>query len=333
MPSHYGKTREERRRELVNLGMSPQIIEIQLGIEGYPPDTQTEAGALRSPVAQPQPGESFTGPRDRGVSPSPAPTPSDLFAEFFPATAGRTPGISSPPLVLPEPERLPPPGVGSLTPPGTGLTPEGLVESQTPPQTADDLPGFLSGQDPFTGQVHDIPGLIQELSRTSGGRRDLFNDNLYSSPAYASSPSSVQSFLRGRFDPLETQYAAQGIVNPGQAPNFNTFLAGNPSALGGQGWRDLFGNIFSRFGGVGSAEDVSGLGGSQQLGYDTLRTQGADILNQAIGANVHPALANSASNVLGQRFANWSQALAGAPSNQWEFVRQQAPLWQAILGS
>ena len=216
--------------------------------------------------------------------------------------------------------------------PFIGATTEG--DGLLPPPTATAGAANAGGIDPFTGAVQDIAGFLRHLSKSESGRRRLFNENLTTSPAYLGAPSHVQQYLQSRFNPLEAQYLAQGITSPGEGAggNFNQFLGQTPNTLGGQGWRDLYGNIHQMFGGVGSAGDVAGLGGPQAAGYELLRNRGADIFGQAIQANLNPALAGAANRVLGQRFAGYSSAIQGAPSNQADFIRQQHPEWASILG-
>ena len=197
--------------------------------------------------------------------------------------------------------------------------------------TAADPSAFL---DPFTGQVSDIPGFLRYLSESKGGRQQLFREGLQGSGAYQNAPSSVRSFLGSRFNPLEAQYLAQGIAEPGRGlGNFADFSRQNAQGLGGQGWKDLFSNLWGQFGGVGSAADVDALGGPAAAGYDVLRNRGLELFGQAIQANLNPVLSRAADRVLGQRFADYGRAEAGAPSNQMEFLRQQLPGWQSILGN
>ena len=230
-----------------------------------------------------------------------------------------------------------PPSASAYVGPG-GRDPAAVFATEgdggLPPPGATGGATNAGGIDPFTGAVQDIAGFLRHLSESESGRRRLFNENLTTSPAYLGAPSHVQRYLQSRFNPLEAQYLAQGITSPGEGAggNFNQFLGQTPNTLGGQGWRDLYGNIQQMFGGVGSAGDVAGLGGPQAAGYEILRNRGADIFGQAIQANLNPALAGAANRVLGQRFAGYGAAVQGAPSNQADFVRQQYPEWASILG-
>ena len=214
---------------------------------------------------------------------------------------------------------------------GQQATGDGAGSPAGPAPAAPDASAFL---DPFTGQVSDIPGFLRYLSESKGGRQQLFGEGLQGSSAYQNAPSSVRSFLGSRFDPLEARYLAQGISEPGRGlGNFADFSRQNAQGLGGGGWRDIFSNLWGQFGGVGSAEDVDALGGPSAAGYDLLRNRGLDIFRQAVQANLNPVLSRAAGNVLGQRFANYGRAEAGAPSNQMEFIRQQLPGWASILGN
>ena len=193
------------------------------------------------------------------------------------------------------------------------------------------------GQDPYTGAVQDPLALLDFLSQDSQGREQLFDESLYGSASFASAPSHVRSFLASRFDPLEAQYLAQGITDPMGGSDFRSYLMENPQVAGGEEWRGLFDTINSLASGVQSEEDMMQLGqtqgGPSAAAYELLRNQGSDILGAAVGANIHPALANSARRQLSRDLMNYQSAAAGAPSNQAEFLRQQIPMWESILAN
>ena len=193
------------------------------------------------------------------------------------------------------------------------------------------------GQDPYTGAVQDPLGLLNFLSQDSQGREQLFDESLYTSPSYASAPSHVRSFLASRFDPLESQYLAQGIADPSGGSDFRSYLMDNPQVAGGDEWRNMFAAINSLASGVQSEQDMMQLGqaqgGPSAAAYELLRNQGADILGTAVGANIHPALANAARGQVVRDLMRYQSAAAGAPSNEAEFVRQQTPLWEQILAN
>ena len=275
------------------------------------------------------------GGDQRGRGAGPVPLTDETEREFkFPFLGTLTQGDGVPLVNPPDTSReFEFPFLGPVTEGDGGFQPPGPGEV-VPPPGATGGAANAGGIDPFTGAVQDIAGFLRHLSESESGRRRLFNENLTTSPAYLGAPSHVQQYLQSRFNPLEAQYLAQGITSPGEGAggNFNQFLGQTPNTLGGQGWRDLYGNIHQMFGGVGSAGDVAGLGGPQAAGYEILRNRGADIFGQAIQANLNPALAGAANRVLGQRFAGYGAAVQGAPSNQADFVRQQYPEWASILG-
>ena len=272
----------------------------------------------------------ITGPDGLPATPGPATPeklpPSNPGGGQPPAT---TPPIGTPPPAGPPggnlppppgtvPERTPPPGGGPATPPTTS------------PQ--DPAPAANPGIDPFTGRVTDVDAFLNFLSEDRGGRSRLFRESLGGSPGYVNAPSHVRSFMQSRFDPMEAAYVGGAIVDPASGGDFNAFMGGTGRAPSAEGWKGLFGDIWGKFGGVGSAEDVDALGGPDAAGYDALRNNALNIFGQAARANVNPALARSVDRVLGQRFADYGRATAGAPSNQFEFVRGQLPGWASILG-
>ena len=99
----------------------------------------------------------------------------------------------------------------------------------------------------------------------------------------------------------------------------------------------MFAAINSLASGVQSEQDMMQLGqtqgGPSAAAYELLRSQGGDILGTAVGANIHPALANAARGQIARDMMLYQSAAAGAPSNQAEFVRQQIPLWEQILAN
>ena len=76
----------------------------------------------------------------------------------------------------------------------------------------------------------DIPGFLRYLSESQGGRQQLFGENLRGNQGYQNAPSSVRGFLNSRFNPLEAQYIAQGITDPGTGlwATSLTFPGGTP---------------------------------------------------------------------------------------------------------
>ena len=301
-------SREERRRQLAALNVPDALIEKQLIDEGYnPPLTSTSPADVPPQVPQQPPAD------DSG------------FWDFLPWRGSDDP--------IPQ-QNAPDQGP---------LTIDQLI------QMFDDstLPGGPSGgpidagtygHDSFTGRVDNIQNLLQELSDTPGGRRELFNQSLDRSSSFAGAPGYVQRFLGSRFNPLEAQYVTQGLTNPGSSGDFQGFLSSNPGTLEPNEWKSLFNSINDLAGSVQSEEDLIALGatpgggGQNKVAYDILAEHGSNILKQAVSANVHPALATAARRELDRRFGDYSSAVQGAPSNQAEFVRQQAPLWESILG-
>ena len=193
-------------------------------------------------------------------------------------------------------------------------------------------------QDPFTGAITDIDAYLDELSGTPSARRGLFQENLGGSPQYLNAPRQVQSFLSGRFDPLNALYVGQSAADPSRpGEDFASFLGANQRSPTGENWRDLWGSINQNYGGVGSAEDLAalgrtpGVGGALEAGYTSLMNQGRNVFGQAVRSNVHPALSRAVDSVLNQRWNQWSGPTQGSPSNQMAFLQEQNPLWQSVL--
>ena len=71
----------------------------------------------------------------------------------------------------------------------------------------------------------------------------MFNESLYASPSWASTPEYVREFLRSRFYPLEAQYLALRALNLAVVGTFRDYLMSNPTTLSGEDWRSLFGHV------------------------------------------------------------------------------------------
>ena len=208
------------------------------------------------------------------------------------------------------------------------------------PQAPAPQPNVAAGLDEYTGGVNDIDAFLNNLSETRQGRQRQFNENLGGSTSFLNAPSHVQNYLSSRFKPLSLQYEAQAAAGQGggAGQNFNAFLGNTPQTLSPDAWRNLYGGLSNRFSGVGSAEDVAnigntpGTGGADALAYSFMRNRGADLFGQTVRSNLNPSLAKYADTVLGQRRAQWGAATQGSPSNQAEWLRQEQPKWNSVLG-
>ena len=304
---------EERYQELLQLGLPPELAQMQVTMEHG------------------------TAPPAATATPEPESQQPSLGARIAQGGMQSMPGIGELAGLMPwmRDDREEP--AAEPTAPSQEQLPPDLAQLLAGSTAAPDPLGGPVGQDPFTGGVMDIAGLIGSMSEDTGGRRQLFQESLGASPAFANAPSHVQSFLGSRFDPLEARYVAEGITDPGGGQDFHSFLGGNPQALGGEDWRSLFEAIRALTSGVQSADDITamgmapGSGGPSEAAYNTLRQHGGNILEQAVSANVHPALAGAVRQLLGRRLMEYGSAIAGAPSNQAEFVRQEAPQWEQVL--
>ena len=301
-------SREERRRQLAATNLSDALIELQLISEGFiPPLTPASPTAVPPQVPQQPP------PDDGG------------FWDFLPWSGSDDP--------IPQQNA---PDQGPLTVDQLIQMFDDSTLSGGPSGGPVDAGTF--GHDPFTGRVDNIQNLLQGLSETPGGRRELFNQSLDRSAAFAGAPNYVRNFLGSQFNPLEAQYVTRSLTDPGASGDFQGFLSSNPGTLEPNEWKSLFNSINDLAGSVQSQEDLLALGttpgggGLNKTAYEVLREHGSNILKQAVSANVHPALATAARGELDRRFRDYSSAVQGAPSNQAEFVRQQAPLWESILG-
>ena len=319
---------EERLQELVSLGLPEELARLQVerefgtvpGSSPAQPATPIEAA---TPTPTPTPAPDSPGLFDRlktGAMEAPMLPGGISLSRIF--GGGAEPEPAAPPSTGPTTEELPADLQALLANFGQGTGTEQPLEG-TP------------GIDPFTGGATDIPGFMRFLSSDREGRKSLFDESFINAPNLQ---KDVYDFARSRFDPLDAQYVAQGVVDPAGGPDFRQYMSENPQALGGDDWKTLFAAISGLASSVGSPDDLmslgatAGAGGPQAAAYNTLRESGGDILGAAIGANIHPALAQAASRELGRRLLEYGSAAAGAPSNQAEFVRQEAPLWRSILG-
>ena len=308
---------EERLQELLALGVPLELAELQVQIEFGTKSTASPSQETAEPTGAPGvPGfpPDTTGRPALFGAPPPRDVPADTTTDTTTDTQLETMGGVSPEL-----ESL----LAAISgdPSGGGAAP-----------VTDPI-----GQDPFTGAVEDPLGLLRFLSEDQGGRQQLFRESLHTNPSYSSSPEHVRSFLQSRFDPLEAQYVAQGLTDPRGGDDFRSYLAQNPQTLGGEDWSELFGiinNLASSVQSEGDLADIgeSPVGGPSAAAYDVLRSRGGDLLQTAVGANVHPALAQAARRDMARRLLEYGSAADGAPSNQAEFVRREVPRWQAVLG-
>ena len=133
----------------------------------------------------------------------------------------------------------------------------------------------------------------------------------------------MRSFLLSSFDPLEAQYLALGTLYPGEVGIWWEYLKSNSPLLGGEGWRRLFSELTDR---AFSVQDPG------NCSYRLLDEHGVNILTQAVSANISPALARAARDVIARNFQVYSTPELGGPGGgQAEFVRQEQARWGDIL--
>ena len=245
----------------------------------------------------------------------------------------------------PDPPGGAPVGVNSVAegaaqpPTPSAMLPPGGEAGQAPMGQFGNL--FSFGQDPFTGAAQDVPSHLRSLSDTRGERFGLFQEGLDRSPAFGSSSPQMQDYIEGRFNPLDARFQAEGLldlmgreqVDPwgGDSPDFASFLSDNPREFSGDQWSDVFGQVRGLADRVPGIEQETTMSGPDQAAYGVLREGGRGIMDQAILANVHPAVVSATARVLARNFAEWGSAERGSPQNQAEYLRQQAPMWEDIL--
>ena len=133
----------------------------------------------------------------------------------------------------------------------------------------------------------------------------------------------MRSFLLSSFDPLEAQYLALGTLYPGEVGIWWDYLKSNPPLLGGEGWRRLFGEVTDRAFSVEKPGNCS---------YQLLDEHGANILTQAVSANINLALRTAARDGIARNFLVYSTPELGGPGGgQAEFVRWEMARWGDIL--
>ena len=111
-------------------------------------------------------------------------------------------------------------------------------------------------------------------------------------------------FLLSSFDPLEAQYLALGTLYPGEVGIWWDYLKSNPPLLGGEGWRRLFGEVTDRAFSVEKPGNCS---------YQLLDEHGANILTQAVSANINLALRTAARDGIARNFLVYSTPELGGP--------------------
>ena len=204
------------------------------------------------------------------------------------------------------------------------------------PEGVDSIQALLGvpGQDPLTGGATNVQGLLDELSGSRGGRSQLIGETTGSSAAFQGAPSHVRNYLTSRLHDLSNQYATQDILNPTQrSGDFLNYLSDDPSVMGGKDWDAVLPylqNLASSPPAPG--DDIMGQS-AESVQYAALKENALNIMRQALGANTSPSMSRNAEQELMRRYTAWSSSQQGAPSNQAEFFRQQAPLWEGLSGN
>ena len=163
---------------------------------------------------------------------------------------------------------------------------------------------------------------------TSSDRQELYNLMLHASPSWASSPKYIQDFLLSRFYALEAHYLALHAMYPSvmDGITFRDYLS-EFNLPTNEGWRLLFADLLD----LAISAQTPGACGPEESAYELLKYHGANILMQAVDANIHPALASAAREGIARQLAQCRLASTNLQCNQAELVFQEAPRWESIL--
>ena len=94
-----------------------------------------------------------------------------------------------------------------------------------------------------------------------------------------------------------------------------------------EGWRLLFANVLD----LAKSVQTPGTCGLEESAYELLKYHGANILSQAVTANISPTLASSAREGIASQLAQCRLENINLQCNQAELVFQEAPKWESIL--
>ena len=163
---------------------------------------------------------------------------------------------------------------------------------------------------------------------TSSDRQELYNLMLFAGPSWNSSDQSVKDFLLSGFYALEAHYLASRALYPSvmDGITFRDYLS-EFNLPTNEGWRLLFADLLD----LAKSAQTPGTCGPEEAAYELLRHHGANILSQAVTANISPALAVSARQGIARKLAQCRLANVSLQCNQAELVFQEAPGWESIL--
>ena len=163
---------------------------------------------------------------------------------------------------------------------------------------------------------------------TSSDRQELYLLMLHASPSWDSSPEHVKDFLTSQFYTLEAHYLIRRVVESDvmEGITFRDYLSrfNLPTK---EGWRSLFDEILD----LAKSVQTPGVCGPEESAYELLKYHGANILSQAVDANLSPALRRGAERIIAQRLAQCRLESVNLQCNQAELVFQMAPRWESIL--
>ena len=165
---------------------------------------------------------------------------------------------------------------------------------------------------------------------TSPHREELYQLMLYANPSWYSSPQHVKDFQISKFSALEAHYLALRVLFPAVVDGitFGDYLSEfNLPTI--EGWRLLFADILD----LAKSVQTPSTCGPEEAAYELLRYHGANILSQAVTANISPVVASSAREGIASRLAQCRLANKNLQCNQAEFVRQEVPRYEDILST
>ena len=163
---------------------------------------------------------------------------------------------------------------------------------------------------------------------TSPHRAELYQLMIYANPSWNGSPQYVKDFLISRFYTLEAHYLILRVVESDimEGITFRDYLSrfNLPTK---EVWRLLFANVLD----LAKSVQTPGTCGLEESAYELLKYHGANILSQAVTANISPTLASSAREGIASQLAQCRLENINLQCNQAELVFQEAPKWESIL--
>ncbi len=263
---------------------------------------------------------------DDDPRPTPATEPTDAIIPTATHSPTSTPAPSPTSTLKIDPTSTPE-RAAKVAPTPTSTPAPTPTSTPDPTQTATPDPKRIATPDPL--QAEPDPR-CSAYDLTSPHREELYQQTLYANPSWYSSPQHVKDFLISRFSALEAHYLALRVLHPAIMDGiiFSDYLSefNLPTS---EGWRLLFADILD----LAKSVQTPGTCGPEEAAYELLRYHGANILSQAVSANIHPALAVSARELIARKLAQCGLANVSLQCNQAELVFQEAPRWESILAN